>query len=137
MRNLGNMIAILYRREQMYISHAMEEYHLTPSAYKFLVLLSHHEGCSQRDLSVMLSIDEAMATRAIRKLLDLKYIIRKKENNKRTYCLYLTDSGRSIVPALEKRLQMFWDEVMPNLNAEDKKMFYRILEDMVNKDVKL
>ena len=109
----------------------MKEYHLNPSVYKFLVLLNYHEGCSQCKLSHILSINEALATRAMKNLIDLKYIIRKKEKDNRKYSLYLTEEGRKIVTVLEERLQFFWDNVLSDLSNEEKEFFYKTLETMV------
>lgn len=138
MKPLGNLIAVLYRKEQSYIHSIMEEYKLTPSAYKFMVVLDGNEGSNQRQLCEMLSIDEALATRAMKKLEASGYILRVKEReDSRSYCLQFTEKGREIAPLLKEKLSAFWDEMLSELEDNHKEQLYQALQLMADKEVKL
>ena len=67
-RTLGKSISVLYRREQRYVNQMLKEYGLGYSDYNFLMYLSANEGCSQKEMSQAMSVDEALTVRVVRKL---------------------------------------------------------------------
>ncbi len=89
---LGKYISILHRQEQKSLNVSLKQYGLGYSSYNFLLYISRNEGSSQKDICQTLAINEALATRTMKKLEQKGYIIRKKEeNNQRSYALYLTE----------------------------------------------
>lgn len=104
---VAKYIAVLYRQEQKYINHVLEPYGLGYSSYKFLLYLSRNEGCSQKQLCCNMVLDEALATRVMKKLESQGYVSREKGNG-RTYRLYLTEKGRELAPRIRQAVAVWW-----------------------------
>ncbi|MCI6675531.1 MAG: MarR family transcriptional regulator [Clostridiales bacterium] len=131
---MGKYIATLYRQEQKYINDAMKEYQLGFSSYKFLFHISRHEGISQKELCKILNIDEALATRTMKKMENQKIAYRKKsENDSHSYALYLTDYGQEILPKLTDSIERWWDDVMIDMTKEEAEMALKFVEKMYDK----
>ena len=79
---LGKYISILHRQEQKSLNVSLKQYGLGYSSYNFLLYISRNEGSSQKDICQTLAINEALATRTMKKLEQKGYIIRKKELNR-------------------------------------------------------
>jgi len=63
-------------------------------------------------LSEALSMDKTTTARAIRKLVELGYVTKKRDSqDKRFYRLSLTAKGKDVVPRLERTLKR-WTEVL-------------------------
>ncbi len=128
-RRLGKCISILYRREQRYVNQMVKDYGLGYSDYKFLMYLSTHEGCSQKEMSKKMVVDEALTVRVVRKLQEKGYIVRKKTPEKsRHYKIYFTDKGRALVPQLQACLTSWWDQIMEGMEKEEQTELIRTME---------
>lgn len=130
----GKYISILYRQEQKHINRAMKQYGLGFSSYNFLLFISANEGCSQKQLCQILSIDEALAARTMKKLAAQGFITREKESkNQHYYELYLTERGRDMIPMLKTTLNEWWDSLNPELNQKQKEFLLEQLKHMSEK----
>ena len=128
---MGKYIATLYRQEQKYFNNGMKEYKLGFSSYKFLFHISRHEGISQKELCKILNIDEALATRTVKKMEEQKIAYRKKgENDSHSYALYLTDYGKQILPELTNIIEQWWDDVMVDMSKEEAETVFKLVEKM-------
>lgn len=131
---MGKYIATLYRQEQKYINHAMKEYKLGFSSYKFLFYISKYEGISQKELCKILSLDEALATRTLKKMEDQGVAYRKKsERDSHSYALYLTEYGHQILPELTNNIEQWWNNVMTDISQEDAEKVLALIEKMYMK----
>lgn len=130
-RILGKSIAILHRREQKYMTKTMKEYGIGYSGYNFLFYLSAHPGSSQKEMCENMAVDEALAARTMKKLLEQGFIERKKsEENGRSYAVYLTVKGEETIPKMRKALAVWWSQVLSVLSEEEQRMMVRGLEKM-------
>lgn len=128
-RTLGKSISVLYRREQRYVNQKLKEYGLGYSDYNFLMYLSANEGCSQKEMSQAMAVDEALTVRVVRKLQKQGYIIRRKApENARRYELYLTEEGKELAPKLRCCLTSWWDQVTEGMPWEEQEVLIRGME---------
>ena len=128
-RTLGKSISVLYRREQRYVNQMLKEYGLGYSDYNFLMYLSANEGCSQKEMSQAMSVDEALTVRVVRKLQKQEYIIRSKApQNSRRYEIYLTEEGKELIPKLRSCLTSWWDQVTEGMPWEEQEVLIRGME---------
>ncbi|HJC62687.1 MAG TPA: MarR family transcriptional regulator [Candidatus Blautia merdavium] len=128
-RTLGKSISVLYRREQRYVNQMLKEYGLGYSDYNFLMYLSANEGCSQKEMSQAMSVDEALTVRVVRKLQKQGYIIRSKApQNSRRYEIYLTEEGKELIPKLRSCLTSWWDQVTEGMPWEEQEVLIRGME---------
>ncbi|WP_066684098.1 MarR family winged helix-turn-helix transcriptional regulator [Christensenella intestinihominis] len=109
---IGRYISVLHRAGQKYINRRMQPFGFTSSDHMFLIHISQNEGINQRNLARILSIDEAAVTRAVKKLIDGGFVLRKKDlGDMRSFSLYLTERGRDAIPSLIRTFRE-WDEIL-------------------------
>jgi DNA-binding MarR family transcriptional regulator len=96
----------------MYLNKRMRDIDLTAGQFPFIMVLSDEEGITQEELADYFHIDKGTVARALRKLEDKQYLFRKVDKeNRRRYCIYLTEKGRSTVPKIEN-IDKEWEESM-------------------------
>ena len=128
---MGKYVAVVNRREQKYVNEILQPYDLGFSCYKFLLFLSRNEGCNQKKLCRDMCVDEAVATRGMRKLQAEGYVCRKRtKEDGRSYALYLTDKGKGLVPVIRETVRDWWDQVMKNFTEAERETLIRLLEQM-------
>lgn len=128
---LGRYISIMYRQQQKYINCAMKKYNLGYSCWNFLLYISKNSGTSQKEMCMALAVDEALATRAVKRLHEQGFILRRKTYGKsRSYALYLTEQGEYIIPELRRFLGQWWEDVAGDMGKEEWSLLNRLMEEM-------
>jgi len=119
-RKLIKLNGCIYRCTQAYLEKKLERFTLSISTYPFLLTLNENEGVCQNKISNELNVDKAMATRNIKKLIELGYI-RKEANREdtRAYKLYLTSEGTKIIPEVIAIIKE-WIEILVQDSSEKK-----------------
>ena len=122
-------ISHLFRSINIYLSNALEPHGLGSGQFPFFMRLLHHDGVSQESLANMLRYDRATITRSLNKLEDQGYVIRKRDpNDKRAYCVYLTEEGRKMGPILMEIGANLNDVLLHGFNDDEKAMFISLVE---------
>lgn len=135
---MGKYLSILYRQEQKYINKAMQSFELGFSSCNFLIHISKNEGANQRYICNILAIDEALATRTVKKLEKKGLIFRKKEKqDQRSYTLYLTQQGKEMIPVLKKLLFDWWSDLTQELDNQESSFLLKQLEQMSEKAIQI
>ena len=94
---IGKNISIVYRYSQVFLNPILKEYNLGSGQYTFLIHLFDNNGINQEQLTDLVKIDKANTARAINKLVEKGYVIKKvSEEDKRSYKLYTTEKAESI-----------------------------------------
>ena len=89
---IGKYISILNRQSQKYLHHLVEQYGIGYSSYYFVMYIGANPKCSQREMCDSMAMDQAMATREMRRLEKSGYIIREKRpGNAKTYEISLSE----------------------------------------------
>lgn len=126
--SIGRDISHLFRSINIYLSKELEPYGIGSGQFPFLMRLLHHEGVSQESLASMLRYDRATITRSVNKLEDLGFVSRKRDpNDKRAYCIYLTDKGREMESVLFDISAKLNDVLLKGFNDEEKAMFIALI----------
>jgi len=125
----GKHISLIYRYSQIFFNSELKKYNLGSGQYIFLVNLFKNNGISQEQLSEIVNIDKTTTARAVAKLVNENYVIRKiSDNDKRAYNLYTTDKAESIKNNLFGTLDS-WNKIMlDNFNSEERKILLKLLE---------
>lgn len=135
---MGKYVSILYRQEKKYINKAMKPFGLGFSSYNFLMYISKNEGVNQKQLCDILSLDEALGTRTMKKLEEKGFILRKRDaHDQRCYTLYLTQKGKEILPELKKLLFDYWSSLTQELNSQEISLLLKQLEQMSKKAISM
>ena len=118
---LGGDANRLARYTQAYANEALAEYQLSSGTFPFLLVLARRAGINQNEISQELNIDKAMSARAIKRLVKIGYIARKRDlEDLRAFKLYLTDKGKEVVPIV-KKVMTYWNETIERDLSEDEK----------------
>lgn len=126
---IGKWNSILYRCGQSYIAQQLKPYNIGSGQHRFLLLLYKKDGIKQDELSKHLNIDKANTARALKKLENEGYVLRKIDvNDKRKYRVYLTEKAKQIRPDIFKVLQKWTDIITADLSDEEKDMAVELLE---------
>jgi len=130
-QSVSRFLSCLYRHTQMYFDRKIKTYELNYSTLSFLIVLLHHDGIHQEDISRKLSIDKATTARAIHKLMKSGYVRRETDpGDRRAYYIFLTEKGLTLKPEL-KRLSREWsDQLTTGFSPEDKEQIFSLLEKM-------
>ena len=134
----GKYVSILHRQEQRHLSHVMQEYDVRPFSYPLLIYLYLNEGVNQRRLCQILSLDEALATRTMRKLEAEGYVHRERDpNDQRSYLLTLTKQGRELAEILKEELVNWWGELFADVDEESIALLDNLMDRMSTRAVEL
>ncbi|SFB01777.1 DNA-binding transcriptional regulator, MarR family [Acetitomaculum ruminis DSM 5522] len=126
---MSEMITMVYKQKQRFKMEFMQKYRLSSSCYSILVLLSQSDGITQRMLCAELNIDDGMATRSIRLLMEKEYVYRQKNcNDARSFYIYLTDKGRNFVPLMIDEYSIWWKEKTNNCTEDELKNVIHVLK---------
>lgn len=124
-------ISLLHRHGHMYLGKQLKQYNINKGQYIFLNALYKKEGVRQEQLSDYLKIDKGTTAKAIKKLEDDKYIIRKVDaNDKRAYNVYLTEKALKVKPMVRKAMMAWTDILFSGFSEEEKKTTLALLERM-------
>ncbi len=127
-RSIGKLISIIHRYGHSYFDSVFADIKIGHGPRNFLAALFCREGMTQEELSESLMMDKTTTARAIKKLVDEGYVIRKRdENDRRYYHLYLTEKAKRLAPRIwEARAR--WAEVLSKgFSEEEKDMIYDYL----------
>ena len=124
-------ISLLHRHSHMYLGKQLKPYNINKGQYIFLNALYKKDGVRQEQLSDYLKIDKGTTAKAIKKLEEDKYIIRKVDaNDKRAYNVYLTEKALKVKPMVRKAMMAWTDILFSGFSEEEKKTSLALLERM-------
>ncbi len=130
---LGKHISLIYRYSQIYFNEQLKKFKLGSGQYIFLMNLFENNGITQEQLASAVKFDKATTARAVAKLEEEGYIIRKvSETDKRAYNLYITDKAKAIKTELIAVLDE-WNRIMLyNLDEQEKESLHNLIEKVGN-----
>ncbi|MFW5782652.1 MAG: MarR family winged helix-turn-helix transcriptional regulator [Candidatus Muiribacteriaceae bacterium] len=134
--SIGGLTFLISRFNNVFIGRELEEFGLGAGQYLYLLTLYHNEGITQNELAERLFINKGCATRALNKLEENGYIIRKRnEKDRRAINLYVTEKALkirdNIYDIIRKRLEC----VTSDLSMEEKDTLKKLLQKVASKAV--
>jgi DNA-binding MarR family transcriptional regulator len=129
--SIPRWVSLLYRYGQMYIGEKLKNLDIGKGQHSFLNALYKKDGLSQEELSNYLKIDKGTTAKALKKLEDQGYLIRKvNEDDRRFYQVFLTDKALAIKEEVRGVLINWRDILSDGLTEEEQQMALTILEKM-------
>lgn len=129
--SLGRWISLLHRHGHVYVGRRLKQYNISKGQYTFLNALYKKDGVKQEQLSNYLKIDKGTTAKAIKKLEDDEYIIRKVDaKDKRAYNVYLTGKALNMKPMVRKAMMDWINILFSGFSEEEKKTSLTLLERM-------
>ncbi|MGL5414566.1 MAG: MarR family winged helix-turn-helix transcriptional regulator [Clostridium sp.] len=100
-RYIGKYISRLYRRSLVHLNNNLKEYDVTSSEYMYIINIPDNESVNLTYLSHKLSVDPALTTKVINKLVKKGFIEKvKSETDKRSCEVFLTEKGSEVKPEI-------------------------------------
>lgn len=128
---IGKSISVLYRLGHSFCNHKFQHFGIGSGHFAFLLVLFGQEGISQETLSRELDIDKTTTTRALFKLEELGYIIRRNDPyDKRIHQIFLTAKAHEIAPAIREALTEWAALLTKGLSVEETDQAQHLLERM-------
>lgn len=110
----------LIRRQNSFLSNALEGHDLRLPLVQYVRTIHRIPGTSQDFLAEFHSVDKSWVARIARELESLGYLLREEdENDRRSYRLYLTESGEALFWELEGFLHEWESIVSKEIATED------------------
>jgi DNA-binding MarR family transcriptional regulator len=101
----GKYISAIYRHLQILVAAELAPYRIGSGQYIFLLTIAGKERITQKALSEELLIDKTTTAKAIAKLEAEGYVRRVPDSaDNRYHLLYLTETGRAVVPKVREAL---------------------------------
>ncbi|MBD5642434.1 MarR family transcriptional regulator [Clostridium botulinum] len=114
---------------------------LEKGQYMFLVRICENPGINQETLSNMLKVDRTTTAKAIKKLVESDYIIKKNDvEDKRSFKLYPSERSIGIYSFLCREEKFSTDNSLKKFSDEEKEILHNLLERMrknIEKDWKI
>ena len=102
MENISKLNAAIYRNAQSIINSKLIDLKIKSGQHDFLYVISKNEGISQKELSEFLYVGKSTTAKAVKNLVENDYVKKvQDENDNRIYRLYLTETGKKILPKVE------------------------------------
>ena len=129
--SVGRFLSCLYRHSQMYFDQQLSQFDLSYGTLSFLMILFHHDGIHQEEISRKLSIDKATTARAIHKLAKMDFVRREMDPaDRRAYFIYLTEKGMALEPDIKKIAKDWSEKLTSGFNTDEQQQIFRFLEKM-------
>lgn len=131
--SIGRCISVLYRQSQAFFSKKLHPFKIGSGQYAVLIALQDNDGVTQERLSARIGIDKANITRAVTKLQNEGYIVRRPDSDdKRVWRIYLTNQGKKMLPILEDILNEWYSTLSKGLSEHEFENFAINLKKMAD-----
>jgi len=128
-KSVGKLISCIHRYTHIHMHKKMETYGIGSGQLFFLTRLYRHEGINQETLAEILSVDKATCARAIKKLEEQGFVIRKRdETDKRSYQILLTDKAKKLKPQIKQTLQEWTRNLLKGFTKKEQQQLFNYLE---------
>lgn len=131
--SLGKMIVHLGRMLKSRVDEKLEKHKLGNLQFRIVILANKNRGLCQDRLSKMMRIDKTTTAKAIKKLIDLGYIKKERDElDKRFYRIFPTEKAENIYPKILDILRETDKSVENILTEKEKESLRIILEKLQN-----
>lgn len=106
---------------------------LEKGQYLFVVRICENPGINQERLTNMLKVDKTTTAKAVKKLVEKGYILKKQsERDRRAYELYPEKKALEIYPFLRKEENYSTETALEGFSESEKEIVYTLLKNMRN-----
>ncbi|GAA3400228.1 MarR family winged helix-turn-helix transcriptional regulator [Paenibacillus hodogayensis] len=125
----GQYISAIYRHMQVLITSELAPYRIGSGQYIFLMAIALQQPITQKELSEKLLIDKTTTAKAISKLEAEGYVWREADPaDNRYHLLYLTESGRQVVPEVQEALGHVKNKTRKGITDEEYDLLINLLK---------
>lgn len=125
------MLAVLARKNQIYMSTILEEYDITTAELPFFLTLNDREGLTQEELTAIVCVDKAATARAIKSLEEKGYLIREKDvQDSRQNRVYPTSDAKLLKEKVKSEILEFNNQLTKGIDTQILELLYDGLQQM-------
>ncbi len=129
--NEARHLALLHRQMMKELERELAPLELGPGRYLYLFGLYIRDGRKQQELADIIGIDKAAVTRALSRLEQAGYIVRRDDQeDRRATRVYLTPKGRNLQPQLEAAAIDCIETMTATLDTDERTELRRLLAKM-------
>ena len=132
--NISRLISILYRKNQVYISHSLRVYGVSAAEQPFLVYLYDKDGATQEEMAAYLNIDKAAAARSVRSLIEKGFVTKSRDEiDRRCNRIRLTQKAMGCKDEIILRLGLWNVFLMEGMDHAEKEAAFGAISKMAAK----
>ncbi|PHZ83292.1 MarR family winged helix-turn-helix transcriptional regulator [Paremcibacter congregatus] len=110
------------------------KYNIKGENWRFMAMLASSAPVSAKELGVLLDMDQVQVTRALNKLLDLRYVDRKTDpKDRRKVILTLSKKGARVYQDIVDMAKALEQMLLSDVPDQQKQMFRGVLEGLLVK----
>ena len=129
--SIGKWFSATYRYLQIYINKEFEQYKIGSGQFQILLALHKNQGINQESIANILNLDKATVGRAVAKLEQVGYVKRNTDpKDHRAYILYLTQSGKQLIPTIRKSLDKLSSILLSDFTPNERDTALNLLKKM-------
>lgn len=129
MPTISKCASIVYRFGHMFFDEYLEKNHIGSGQQFFLLHIYEHPGISQEDLAHIDHYDKGTTARAVKKLEQEGYILRKSDEKDRRFMkLYVTKDGEALVMKIQKIIKQWNKMLTEGLSDEEQVLVSNLME---------
>ncbi len=129
---IGKDVGQVYRQLQILVDTTLEPFEFGRGQYLYFIHIVKHPGINQEALSAMLKIDKGTTARAVKKLCDNGYVIRKRSvEDKRAWELYPSKKSMDILPELNKTLTFINNKLLEGFSEKEEENIFFLLSKLM------
>ncbi|MDF7801108.1 MarR family transcriptional regulator [Pontiellaceae bacterium B1224] len=124
---LDVMLDELVRDKNRLLARSLDVYSLGNGQFQILNEVVWNEGISQEGIVRIRKTDKSAVAKSVKRLIENGYIYKERDKNDgRAFCLYPTDKGRRMEPAIKELIQKMDRTLSRGLSAEEIALFKTI-----------
>ncbi|HZJ56954.1 MAG TPA: MarR family transcriptional regulator [Clostridia bacterium] len=126
---IGRWFSVLHRSSIGFMTNELKRYGIGSGQIMFLLELYHCDGINQEELSSFLNIDKANTARALGKLEQEGYLVKKADReDKRAYKIYLTEKALEIKPKIMGVMADWENHLLKELSPEERSFLRKTMK---------
>ncbi len=129
---IGKEVGQVYRQLQILVDTKLEPFEFSRGQYLYFIHIVKHPGINQEALSAVLKIDKGTTARAVKKLCDNGYVMRKRSiEDKRVWELYPSKKSMDILPELNEALTFINSKLLENFSEKEKENIFFLMRKLM------
>ncbi len=117
---ITKQLIYMARKAQLIIGSRLAPYGITAAEEPFFMMITHHSGATQEELTAMVGVDKSATTRAVRSLENKGYLTRKQDTkDHRQNRVFATNQAMEITEQVHAELLRLDNEITKGLSKQD------------------
>ena len=119
----------VYRQIQILIESKLDPFDFGRGQYLYFIHILKSPGINQETLSSILKIDKGSTARAVKKLCDTGYIVRKRcVEDRRAWRLFPSEKALEIFPEFAENMRSINEMLLENFSEDEKETIFYLLK---------